>query len=74
MDNVGIVIQKFFDTIIARRAEMEECLAGKEGQMCLLWRQFEKVIYMEMGTAINETRDHNGEKHRILIPTDWTFN
>ena len=29
---------------------------------------------MEMGTAINETRDHNGEKHRILIPTDWTFN
>ena len=42
--------------------------------MCLLWRQFEKVIYMEMGTAINETRDHNGEKHRILIPTDWTFN
>ena len=29
--------------------------------MCLLWRHFEKVIYMEMGTAINENRDHNGE-------------
>ena len=41
--------------------------------MCLLWRLFEKVIYMEMGTAINETRDHNGEKHRLLISTDGTF-
>ena len=29
MDNVGIVIQKFFDTISARRAEMEECLENK---------------------------------------------
>ena len=37
--------------------------------MCLLWRQFEKVIYMEMGLAINENRDHNGEKHGLLIST-----
>ena len=26
-----------------------------------------------MGTAINETRDHNGEEHRLLISTDGTF-
>ena len=29
MGDVGIVIQKFFDTISARRAEMEECLENK---------------------------------------------